>query len=258
MKSRTLEMKKIWAQHDEHRAFMPLYATQQMIDKRLAAILCPGPSYYYIFNFANFKFDFFSPELEELMGLSLDTSTLDTFLSRVHQNDLDFMQQCETMAGNFLFTSILKAQIPDYKVCYSYRMQDKKGDYRLILQQSVVVSMDIAGRISKVLGVHTMVDHLMDKNNYKISFVGMNGQPSYLAQGVLEEQQDIQVVQNPLSNREVQIVRLLADGDSTKDIAKLLNITENTVNVHRQNILKKTACKNVAHLVAVSIRSGWI
>lgn len=192
------------------------------------------------------------------MGLSLETTTLDSFLSRVHQDDVDFMQRCETMAGNFLFTSILKAQIPDYKVCYSYRMKDKAGDYRLILQQSVVVSMDIEGRISKVLGVHTMVDHLMEENNYKISFVGMNGQPSYLAQGVLEEQQDIQVVQNPLSNREVQVVRLLADGDSTKDIAKLLNITENTVNVHRQNILKKTACKNVAHLVAVSIRSGWI
>ena len=60
MKNRTLELKKIWAQHDEQRAFMPLYATQQMIDKRLAAILCPGPSYYYILNFANFKFDFLS------------------------------------------------------------------------------------------------------------------------------------------------------------------------------------------------------
>ena len=258
MKNREFLLKRIWAEHDDQRALMPLYASQELIDKRLGAILCPGPFYYYIFNHANHKFDYFSQGLEKIMGLKLEDTSLATFLERVHPNDLEFMRKCEKLAGNFMFETIHKNQIPDYKVCYSYLMKDKESNYRLIYQQTIVVSMDIEGRISKVLGVHTDISHLVEKNNYKISFIGLNGQPTYLAQDVLNNGHPQKLSNNPLSKREIEIVRLLADGNDTKAIADQLKIAPGTVNVHRRNALKKTNCKNVAHLVAKCIRSGWV
>lgn len=52
-----------------------------------------------------------------------------------------------------------------------------------------------------------------------------------------------------LSNREIEIVKLLASGKSSKQIADTLFLSELTVNTHRRNMLKKTNQPNVASLI---------
>jgi two-component system invasion response regulator UvrY len=54
---------------------------------------------------------------------------------------------------------------------------------------------------------------------------------------------------NNLSNREMQIVRALKEGLSSKEIAAELNISLKTVEVHRHNILKKLKLKNTVSLI---------
>lgn len=51
------------------------------------------------------------------------------------------------------------------------------------------------------------------------------------------------------TKRELRILRLLAEGMSTKEIGDLLELTDDAVNYHRSNMLEKTQCKNVAHLI---------
>jgi DNA-binding NarL/FixJ family response regulator len=54
---------------------------------------------------------------------------------------------------------------------------------------------------------------------------------------------------NALSERELQIVKLIKEGFSSKEISAQLNISLKTVEVHRHNILKKLNLKNSAALV---------
>lgn len=54
---------------------------------------------------------------------------------------------------------------------------------------------------------------------------------------------------NALSERELQIVKLIKEGFSSKEISVQLNISLKTVEVHRHNILKKLNLKNSAALV---------
>ncbi|HVV03040.1 MAG: hypothetical protein BGO55_14430 [Sphingobacteriales bacterium 50-39] len=54
---------------------------------------------------------------------------------------------------------------------------------------------------------------------------------------------------NNLSDREMQIVRALKEGLSSKEIASSLNISLKTVEVHRHNILKKLKLKNTVSLI---------
>ncbi len=54
---------------------------------------------------------------------------------------------------------------------------------------------------------------------------------------------------NNLSEREMQIVRSLKEGLSSKEIAMELNISLKTVEVHRHNILKKLKLKNTVSLI---------
>jgi DNA-binding NarL/FixJ family response regulator len=64
---------------------------------------------------------------------------------------------------------------------------------------------------------------------------------------IVEEHQDEGI--NSLSKREIEIIGKVKNGLSSKEIANELNISAKTVQVHRQNILKKLNLKNVASLV---------
>lgn len=61
-----------------------------------------------------------------------------------------------------------------------------------------------------------------------------------------------------LSEREIQIVRLLAEGFASKQIGAELDISKHTVDTHRRNLIMKTGCKNTLELVAQCFRAGII
>ncbi len=69
-----------------------------------------------------------------------------------------------------------------------------------------------------------------------------------LAQKELEEE-DAPGDLNALSRRELDIIHLIKEGLSSKEIALKLDISLKTVEVHRYNILKKLKLKNTAALV---------
>lgn len=56
-----------------------------------------------------------------------------------------------------------------------------------------------------------------------------------------------------LTKREKQIIRLIADGGSSKTVSKQLHITLETVKTHRKNIYKKMDISNTSQLVRLAI-----
>jgi DNA-binding CsgD family transcriptional regulator len=62
----------------------------------------------------------------------------------------------------------------------------------------------------------------------------------------------------PLSDRETQIIRLIALGESGPEIADQLHITHNTVRTHVRNAMTKTGARSRAHLVAKAMGAGLI
>jgi len=61
-----------------------------------------------------------------------------------------------------------------------------------------------------------------------------------------------------LTSRERQILQLLAEGQSNKDVANLLNLSPTTVICHRQHIFQKLDFHNVADLILYAIRKGIV
>ncbi len=58
----------------------------------------------------------------------------------------------------------------------------------------------------------------------------------------------------PLTDREREILRLIAEGKSHQQIARSLHISIRTVDTHRNNIMKKTGLHDTASLVTYAIR----
>ena len=61
-----------------------------------------------------------------------------------------------------------------------------------------------------------------------------------------------------LTPSEIEIVKLIADGLTTKEIASKRNISHHTVNTHRKNIFRKLEVSNASELIMLAIKAGWI
>jgi DNA-binding NarL/FixJ family response regulator len=61
-----------------------------------------------------------------------------------------------------------------------------------------------------------------------------------------------------LSNRENEVVQLLAEGKSNKEVAGILFITDRTVEGHRREIMRKLNLGSIADLVRYAVRNGII
>jgi DNA-binding NarL/FixJ family response regulator len=61
-----------------------------------------------------------------------------------------------------------------------------------------------------------------------------------------------------LTKREIEVLRLIAEGKSSKEIADLLFISVRTVENHRARIMSKLDMRNTAELVKYAIHRGYI
>jgi RNA polymerase sigma factor (sigma-70 family) len=61
-----------------------------------------------------------------------------------------------------------------------------------------------------------------------------------------------------LSPREKEVLKLVAEGKSSKEVAQRLGVSVGTVDVHRANLMKKLGLKNTAGLVAFAFHIGLL
>ena len=77
--------------------------------------------------------------------------------------------------------------------------------------------------------------------------------------GQLSKQQVLKGERNSgLTPREVEILQLICDGKSNKEIANQLELSANTVAVHRANIMDALGIHKTAELVVYAIRNGLV
>jgi DNA-binding NarL/FixJ family response regulator len=64
--------------------------------------------------------------------------------------------------------------------------------------------------------------------------------------------------EDPLTPRELEVVKLIAEGNTTKEIASVLTISENTVERHRANVLDKLGLRDRVALALYAVRRGLV
>jgi len=62
---------------------------------------------------------------------------------------------------------------------------------------------------------------------------------------------------DPLTLREKQVLQLVAEGQTSRNIAEMLKISKRTVDHHRANIMKKLNIKTTADLIRYAIKKGF-
>ena len=79
-----------------------------------------------------------------------------------------------------------------------------------------------------------------------------------VAQAGHQKSKDSQKDRYTPTARELDIIRLLAEGNTSKDISEILLITKNTVDTIRKNIISKSGAKNISQMIRISVERGWL
>jgi DNA-binding CsgD family transcriptional regulator len=200
------------------------------------------------------KMEYVSKEIETVMGYLPAEFEIGFMNDQIHPDDRSWFLAIGSSMIDF-FSQLPMEKLMKYKVRYDIRMRKKNGDYARILYQGILLEHDQNGRFLRTLSAHTDITYLKHEGKPVLSFLGMDGEPSYYdtaSKNIFIESKD------ELTPRERQILSLLIEGRLSKEISRILNISKQTVDTHRKNMLHKKNLNNTGELVGKAIRYGWV
>lgn len=245
------QLHEVWS---SNKSIKHTSQNQISFDDLTNSIISTGPFSFYIIDFFDMSLSHISPSIYEMHDFNPETITFNDILGAIHPEDIDFVIRAEAFLTKFFYEKVGRDQLLTYKISYSHRARLKNGAYVLFNHQALMLTMDDAGGYGKSLNIHTRIDHLSNANTYKISLIGLNGQPSYMNIDLDDNGKD----KIEFSKREIDIIKLIGEGHNNEDIGKLLFISPLTVKTHRKNILEKSESKNTAQLIKNCMIQGII
>lgn len=199
---------------------------------------------------ANFKVLTISSNVEALTGYSYEEWI---------ENDM-FLMFTVFISGedNFIFTWIKSANLIletagsllNYKAAFcGMSMTHKLGHTIHTLWRFLPIEVTDDFMIKTAIISIDDISHLMKGNAYwGRSVFGELPKPQYC---YIHSKENIHVFHDILSDREKEVLRNIARGLDSKEIAKLLFISPNTVDNHRRNMLNRTGSRDTTSLIQI-------
>ena len=141
-------------------------------------------------------------------------------------------------------------------------IRDKFPLISILILTNVINKAEFAG-LTKA-GIKNMIYKTADKdeifNAIESALKGKKYYSDEILDLFLELGENKYAIEDPkhLTASEIEIVKLIANGLTTKEIAARRNISYHTVNTHRKNIFKKVEVSNASELTMHAIKAGWI
>ncbi len=181
----------------------------------------------------------------EASAQEIDSIWEEDIFACIHPDDLINKHLLELR----LFTFVKKLDVTKRSQFYGtnvIRMQGRTGEYIAIKHRIYYVSCIVSGSLRYALCLYNRAEQPSLNEVKKHAIVDMlAGEPVPIFQDQLS---------SILSTREWEVLRLIRDGQISKEIAARLSISVNTVNRHRQNILEKLRVKNSSEACSVADR----
>jgi DNA-binding CsgD family transcriptional regulator len=179
----------------------------------------------------------------------LENDDMELFHRIIHPEDLPFVLETEIKAFDF-FKNLPASEKKDYKLVYDFRVRNTAGFYVRFVHQFVVLEQDRNGNTWLALIVTDQVAERALDGCPQRRMINIKTGKLHLFNNDSSE--------TLLTRRETEILNLIAQGFDSVSISEKLFISVNTVNNHRQNILRKTRTENTTQALLYSKRVGII
>lgn len=201
--------------------------------------------YLYFINFTTSEVPFYK-NLDKVLGYT-EKIDLPLLMKIVHPDDIQMVSKVSQATLAYLMKTKIKDKFA-INLTIANRMRKKDGSYIKILRHMTVVDTDKDGNVLSSVAICSVISDIKSSDEVTYKLEGPN---SHIFYEILEELIDIHS-RPELTDREIEIIRLLAKGNSSKEIANELFISHNTVTTHRKNMMNKLEAANVVDLVLKS------
>ena len=178
-------------------------------------------------------------------------------LSRVHKPDVVIMDVSMPKLNGIEATAIIKKENPDIKIVILTVHEDEEYVYQILRAGASGYVLKSAGKKEIFAAIRSALagERFFSPGISRMIIEGFinrareqNPEP--------EEPQNKQ--ETPLTNREVEVLRYIAQGYTNRKIAETLFLSIRTVNTHRTNLMQKLDIHDTARLVRYAIESGLV
>lgn len=225
------------------------------IMNHLSDILAVGPYYHYVINLADYSLFHVSEHTKSIHGMPTQPTTIKEIIDQIHPEDLEFVLKAEEATLVKMKEIGFEHQL-FLKTSYCFRMRVAKGNYHLFHHQAIHLAKDDLGRLTSALNIHTDVQHITQSNNKIVLVTGIGTRDDYCQIDLSKQLPQFDIPK--LSKREMEIVSLVAKGNSSPQIAEKLFISPDTVRTHRKNLFRKTGSKSVGEFICKCIEWGLL
>lgn len=201
------------------------------------------------------RYAFASSNFVDLLGYdSHKIATLekqgDYLESRIHPDDLLQLKNMQVHLGKFIY-SLPVEQRNDYSNIYSFRVRNARQQYVSMISKHRVLEQDCKGKAWLILG--TMDISPIQKESGQVDCTVLNLKNGEMFYPDLLPDRKINLTQ-----REMEILQLIQQGLLSKEIANKLCISIHTVNIHRQNLLRKLGVQNSIEAINSGLEKGLL
>lgn len=205
--------------------------------------------FFYVADIMQLKFLFVSNNIKNVLGINPNEFDPSTFLNRVHPKDRERYSLARAnliKKGQDLF--VKQAGI----VVFSSHVSqlNNAGNYVNMMFQTYSFYSDLHYKTVCALMV------VSDLSDFKISKHGYHFYQGEDLRYFRYPDNELLQVGHVFSEREFEILKLIASGFESHQIADKLFLSEHTVNTHRRNILKKTNKTSTHELVIELMQNG--
>ncbi len=166
--------------------------------------------------------------------LKVSENGFDYFIRNTHPDDVLYVLSIQKTAWNFLKKLNRSDLLTDYKIVFTFRLQNALGHYVFVSQQVKVIATDEFNNIWLALG-------LIEEINSKLVFLPyientVDGKRIAL-DNLIKHKQDYAAP--VLSNKEMDLLVYLAHNLKQIEIANRMNISVHTLKNHRKSLYRK-------------------
>ena len=254
MNSKTDIIQKLWAkqQISSNDVDYHLWGQKRKLLRQMADL-----SHSCLFAVDVFKgrYDFATSGFSYLFGykpewLNLIEKQGDFFEDMVHPDDLNKLMKMQIDHSHFIY-SLDPQNRNDYSNTYKFKMRNSQKKYLNVMSRQRVIQQDANGKAWIILGeVNILPDQRPLEDVQGITVNLKTGQIIYPQNNINND--------TSLSDREIEILRLVQSGYLSKEIAGKLCISLNTVNNHRKNILRKLQVANSIEAINEAAKRGFM
>jgi DNA-binding CsgD family transcriptional regulator len=207
--------------------------------------------FFYLADLLSMKILYVTQGCKQMIGVAPEEFELSSVLTRVHPSD--FNRHSLTRSKLIKTGYELMMRRKGYALFSTHsRIKDISGGYSSYLFQAYVFFAEVPGPKVYVLLVLTdLSDFELNAHSYHY-YAGDNMTMfRYPDEALLQEG-------HVFTNREFELIKLIAQGLGSEQIADKLSLSVNTINTHRRNILKKTMKSTTQELVIELKEKGII